>query len=193
MLAGIGALAILIVAGTLGIGHIFELAGNRIASSTGTKYTWESSSNVVRLVEYFHVLDLIIEQPIFGHGLGYYFVVREPIGFTLKEQWYVHENYMLVTLKQGLLGLGLWCWLLVSLVRASLRGRNLPSLIERSWCTGAAAIVVYCIIYSFVHFPLAETNTTFTFALATGVAMGLTGKDTIAFRWKGRRNTPVSS
>ena len=193
MLAGLAVLGILAAAATLGIGNVFGLAGTRIASSAGTEYTWVSSSNVVRLVEYFHVLDLVIEQPIFGHGLGYYFVVREPIGFTLVEQWFVHENYLLVTLKQGLVGLALWVWLLISLVRVGLRGINLPNLTEQSWCAGTAAIVVYCIVYSFVHFPLAEVNTTFTFALATGVAMGLTGTDTIAIRWKGRRTQPAGS
>ena len=75
-------------------------------------------------------------------------------------------------------------------VRTGLRGRSLEDLSEQSWCTGAAALVVYCMVYSLVHFPLAETNTTFTFALCTGVAMRLTATDTIALRWKGRRTQP---
>ncbi len=188
MIAGIAALGIVLLGGTLGIGKVFELAGSRFASSAGTKFTNESSSNVVRLVEYFHVLDLIAEQPIFGHGLGYYFVVREPIGFTLIEQWFTHENYLLVTLKQGLIGLALWMWLLIAFVRVGLNGRRLKDIYEQSWCTGMAALVVYCMIYSLVHFPLAETNTTFTFALCVGVAMRLTATDVYALRWKGRRS-----
>lgn len=193
MLAGIGALGIVVLGGTLGIGKVFELAGSRFASSAGTKYTWESSSNVVRLVEYFHVLDLIAEQPIFGHGLGYYFVVREPIDFTLIEQWFTHENYLLVTLKQGLIGLALWMWLLIAFIRVGLSGRRMKDIYEQSWCTGMAALVVYCMIYSLVHFPLAETNTTFTFALCVGVAMRLTATDVYALRWKGRRTEATDS
>jgi O-antigen ligase len=190
MLGGCVAACIVVLGLTLGIGHVFELAGNRFASSAGTKYSWESSSNVVRLVEAFHVLDLIAEKPIVGHGLGYFFVVREPIEFSLIEQWFVHENYLLVTLKQGLIGLALWLWLLIAFVRTGLRGRSLEDINEQSWCTGAAALVVYCMVYSLVHFPLAETNTTFTFALCAGVAMRLTATDTIALRWKGRRTQP---
>lgn len=181
------ALGIVALGSTLGIGKVFELAGTRFASSAGTKFTYEASSNVVRLVEYFHVLDLIIEQPIFGHGLGYYFVVREPINFSLIEQWFVHENYLLVTLKQGLVGLALWVWMLVAFVRVGVKGRHLEDVYEQSWCTGMAALVVYCMVYSFVHFPLAETNATFTFALCVGVAMRLTATDVYALRWKGRR------
>ena len=187
MLAAIAAVGIAVLAVGLGIGHVFELAGNRFASSAGTKYTWESSSNVVRLVEYFHVLDLIVESPIFGHGLGYFFVVREPINFSLVEQWFVHEQYLLVTLKQGLVGLALWVWMLVSFIRTGLRGRRLADPDEQAWCVGTAALVVYCMVYGFVHFPLAETNTTFTFALAVGGTMRYVATDTIALRWKNRR------
>ena len=187
MLGGIAALGIVTIGLGLGIGHIWELAGNRFASSTGTENTWESSSNIVRIVEYLRVLELISKQPIVGYGLGYSFVVREPLEFTLIQQWFVHENYLLVTLKQGLIGLALWMWLLIGFVRTGLRGRSLPNLAEQSWCTGAAALVVYCMVYGLVHFPLAETNTTFTFALVTGVAMRMTATETIALRWKGRR------
>ena len=187
MVAGICLLGIIILGSTLGIGNVLELAGSRFASSAGTKFTEESSSNIVRLVEYFHVLDLIADQPIFGHGLGYYFVVREPIHWTLIEQWFVHQNYLLVTLKQGLIGLALWVWMLIALIRVGVNGRRLNDLYEQSWCPGAAAVVVYCMVYSLVHFPLAETNTTFTFALCIGVAMRLTATDVYALRWKGRR------
>jgi len=188
MLGGLAALGILTLGVTLGIGHVWELAGNRFASSAGTTYTWASSSNMVRLLEYAHVIEFVQEQPIFGKGLGFFIVVPESIGGNLKEQWFVHQNYLLVLLKQGLVGLALWVWLLIGFVRVGVQGRNLPSRIERSWCTGAAALVVYCMVYGLVHFPLAETNTTFTFALATGAAMRLTATDTIALRWKGRRS-----
>lgn len=186
----VAAVSIGVIAVGLGIGHVFELAGNRFASSAGTKYSWESSSNVVRLVEYFHVLDLITENPIFGHGLGYFFVVREPVYFSLIEQWFVHENYLLVTLKQGLIGLGLWVWLLVAFVRVGVNGRRLPNLDEQAWCTGAGAVVIYIMVYSLVHFPLAETNTTFTFAMILGAAMRMTSRGSTALRWKGRRSLP---
>jgi O-antigen ligase len=193
MLGGMAALGIMTLGLVLGIGQVWELAGNRFASSAGTKYTWASSSNVVRLLEYVHVFEDIAEQPIFGHGLGYFFVVPETIGGKLKEQWFVHQNYLLVMLKQGLIGLVLWVWLLIGFVRTGLRGRNLPNRTEQSWCTGAAALVVYCMVYGLVHFPLAETNTTFTLALAIGAAMPLVASDRLALRWKGRRTQPEGS
>ena len=50
-----------------------------------------------------------------------------------------------------------------------------------------ASAVVFCVVYSLVHFPLAEVNTTFPLALVLGAAMRLTATGTIALRWKGRR------
>jgi O-antigen ligase len=188
ILLGFGILGVGMLASTLNISAIWNLAGARFASSTGTDFTWESSSNVVRLVEYVRVAEDIIQKPIFGWGLGYYFVVREPITFTLSEQWYTHEMYLYVWLKQGLIGLALWLWLLVALVRTGVSGRRLPSFWEQSWCVGAAGVVVYIMVFSLVHFPLAEVNATFTFALVNGVAMAAAARGTIAFRWKGRRS-----
>ncbi len=190
MVVGMAIVGVIAIALVLGINQIWELAGTRFASSTGTKVTFEASSNIARLAETFHVLGLIAQNPIFGHGIGYSFVFREPNKFTLHEQWYVHEYYLQVMLKQGLIGLIFWVWMLIGFVRTGIRGRNLPTVMEQSWCTGAAAAVVYCMAYSLVHFPFAETNTTFTFALLTGVAMRLSTSDTIALRWKGRRTLP---
>jgi len=186
-MGGSAVVGVVILAGALHIGSIGTMAANRFASSTGTKGLNEAASNVVRLVEYAHVLEDIIEQPWFGHGLGFKFVVREPLNNTLVEQWFTHENYLLVTLKQGLLGLAIWLWLLFSLIRTGLRGRNLPNVTEQSWCTGAAAFMVFCAAYSLVHFPLAEVNTTFPLALVLGAAMRMTATGNLALRWKGRR------
>jgi hypothetical protein len=190
MLCGLGAVGVAVLALSLGIGNIWFLAGNRFASSTGTESTGSSASNVVRLMEYANVLKHIGEQPIFGQGLGFTIVVPQTIGEHLKEQWFVHQNYLLVTLKQGLVGLALWVWLLIGFVRTGLKGRSLPNRVEQSWCTGAAALVIYCMVDGFVHFPLAETNTIFTFALATGVSMRLVATDSVALRWKGHRTLP---
>lgn len=189
MLAGLTVIGVVAIGATMGIGGIGAMVSERLASSTGTEYhgvTGDESSNIVRIVEYLRVLGEIAQSPIFGYGLGYSFVIREPMTFTLNEQWYVHENYLLVWLKQGILGLGIWIWMLVALTRTALRGRRLPEFVEQSWCAGAASCVVYCIVYCFVHFPLAEVNTAFPFALITGVAMRLTGTEMVALRWKAK-------
>jgi len=181
-----GALAI---ATALGFGNIGEIAAGRFNSSFQTTYDADSLSNFVRLSEYLNVIGNIMRKPWFGYGLGFAFVNRELIYFKLISQWFTHDNYLLVTLKQGLIGLALWIWLMIAMLRTALKGRHLPDRVQQSWCMGTAAMAVYVIVYQFVAFPMAEVNTVFTFALGIGVTMDLTRTGTFAIRWKARPAT----
>jgi len=185
--AAIGAVAAVVAFGALGMGDIAMVAGSRFSSSASTEMSIETGSNVVRLVEYFHVLGDIVKKPLFGWGLGYYYVVQEPIGFRLVEKWYVHQNYLLITLKQGLLGLVLFVTMLIAAFRTGMAGRHFPEPWKQAWCTGTASATLWLILYCNVHFPLAEVNTVFTTALLWGGAMSLTRTGRTVLRW---RRTP---
>ena len=172
---------ILVLATLIGVDNLLVQAGSRLSSSVSTEMTYEAGSNVVRLAEYAQVFAHILRAPWLGHGLGYAFVVREPIHLQLLEQWFTHDNYLLVWVKQGLLGLAVFVWMLVAAVVTGARGRRLEDRGAAAWCTGTSAATVYVIVYSFVHFPLAEVNTTFALALMWGVCMSLvaTGRTAI--------------
>src|SRR4029079_2192079 len=114
--------AAVVMATALGFGNIGEIAAGRFSSSFATKYDSDSLSNFVRLGEYLNVIGHILQKPWFGHGLGFAFVTREAINFKLITQWFTHDNYLLVTLKQGLLGLALWIWLMIACLRTALKG-----------------------------------------------------------------------
>ena len=187
LLAGLAGLVVVggvLLSVVFNIRNLADLALSRLSSSTGTEFTFETSSNIVRLVEYARVLDDIVLAPWLGHGLGYFFVVREPLHQQLLEQWFVHQNYLLVWLKQGLLGLALFVTMLVAAVRTGLDGRRLEEPLAAAWCTGAAAATVFVMIDSFVHFPLAEVNATFPIALLWGGAIALTARGRWRFRWR---------
>lgn len=189
VITGLGIAVAVFAFAVLGLGDIAEIAGSRFASSTGTEMSWETGSNIVRLVEYFHVLGDIAQKPWFGWGLGYYYVVQEPIGFRLIEKWYCHQNYLLITLKQGLLGLALFVWVLIAAFRTGWGGRRAVEPWRQAWCTGTAAATLWLILYSNVHFPLAEVNTVFTTALIWGGAMSMTRTGRSLLRW--RRGEPA--
>jgi len=180
----IGVAAAVFAFAALGMGNIAEVTGSRFSSTTGTEMSIETGSNVVRLVEYFHVLGDIVKKPIFGWGLGYYYVVQEPIGFRLVEKWFVHQNYLLITLKQGLVGLVAFVWMLFAAFRTGWDGRRFDEPWKQAWCAGTASATLWLILYANVHFPLAEVNTVFTTALIWGGAISMTRTGRTVVRWR---------
>jgi hypothetical protein len=184
VLLGAGVFVATLAAGAYGIQDIFTNAAERFASSGSTEVSFETTSNIVRLSEYMHVAEDIIHSPIIGYGLGYSFVVKDPISFVSEEHWFVHQNYLLVWLKQGLIGLALFVWVLISAFRTGWSGRNRKDPYEAAWCAGAAAVALHLLIYCNVHFPLAEVNSTFAVALMWGGAMSLTATGRTVLRWK---------
>ena len=142
-----------------------------------------------RLLEYDRVLRDIAATPWLGRGLGYFFVTRDPFFRTLHEQWYVHQNYLLVWLKQGVLGLAFFVATLVSAVAAGLRGGRHDAPWAAAWCAGTAAVTVQVMVFSNMHFPLAEVNATLPVALMWGAMIALTSQDRWRLTW---RSTPSS-
>jgi O-antigen ligase len=185
LLASVGVGGILVFALAFGFGDIFVAAGERFASSGSTQQSFESTSNIARLGEYMRVLPLIFKNPIFGHALGFSFVgvdvtsdVRNP------DQWYVHQNYLLVWLKQGLIGLALFVWVLVGALVTGYQGRRVPDPYQAAWCAGASAVALWLLVYCNVHFPLAEVNSTFLVGLIWGGAMAITARGWTRIRWR---------
>lgn len=179
----VGVVGAVVIAEVYGIRGLGELALSRLSSSTGTQYSFETSSNIVRLVEAAKVFTEIAAAPLQGHGIGHSFVVREPIHLQMHDQWFCHENYLLVWMTQGLIGLGLFVWMLFAAVRMGLAGRRREDPGEAAWVMGTAAATVYVIVYNLVHFPLGEVNTTFTLALMWGCTMSLTASGWRELRW----------
>ena len=144
---------------------------------------------MTRLAEYADAIDHASRAPWLGHGLGYTFLTREPIGFTVMEQWFVHQNYLLVWLKQGLLGLALFVWMLWAAARLGWRGaRHHEDPWESSWCAAAAAATIFLMTLSLSNFHLDEVNPTFSLALLWGGTMALENRGTLRLRW----NAPVA-
>jgi hypothetical protein len=186
-LAVFGVLGAAIASSALGLGNLAESAAERFASAGSTELREETTSNIVRLSEYLKVIEDLVHQPFVGYGLGYSFVVKDPITFKSEEHWFVHQNYLLVWLKQGAIGLALFVWVLIGAFRTGWRGRHLPDRNQAAWCLGAAAVALHLLIYCNVHFPLAEVNSTFLTALIWGGAMSLTANDWTWVRWSAGR------
>lgn len=184
-----GLVLVLVLAGGA-LATFFDIPGlamgawRRLASSTGLQYTSATASNYFRLLEYDRALRDIAATPWWGRGLGYAFVTRDPFFNTMHEQWYVHQNYLLVWLKQGVLGLALFVAALVSAVTLGWRGRLLAEPWAAAWCAGAAAVTIDIMVMSTMHFPLGEVNETFLLALLWGVTLALASPGRWRFAWR---------
>ncbi len=183
-LTGLFIAGVLLMAVFFDVGQIFEAAATRLGSVTSTKASFESSSNIARLVEYSHVLRIVATQPLFGMGLGFTYVDVEVLHGQLIQKWYTHNNYLYVWLKQGLLGLWIFLWMMFAALRTGVRGRTLADPIEAAWCAGAAGATLFIILYSNVHMPLADVNCVFVLAFLWGGAMAATRRKLWVLRLK---------
>lgn len=162
-------------------------AGTRLLSSTGTELNYETRSNLIRLGEYLYVWNLIQESPWIGHGVGYVFTMKQVISFEAGVQWYVHQYFLFIWLKQGLLGLGLFTWLLVAAVSLGAREtRRREDPMESAWFATMAAATVFLIVLSLSNFPFGVVNEMFLLALLWGGAMAMTRKGSVSIRWSAR-------
>jgi len=183
-LIGLGLAGAVTLGLVLGQTDFLELAGSRFGSIGGTEFTHQNASKVVRFAEYDAVISHIAVAPWLGHGLGYTFRFREPIGFTILEQWYSHQIYLFVWLKQGLVGLLALLWLLFTAVRMGVRGaRHHDGQWESAWMATSAAATILVAVMDLSNFQLAFSHVTFSLALLWGGTIALSGEGFIRFRW----------
>ena len=153
-----------------GSDRVLSAAGSRFGSSFSTETTGETLSNVIRLLEYERAVQGALESPVVGQGLGYSFVTRDPITRDARSQWYVHNYYLLIWLKLGIVGLAAFAWLIASLVRSGARtARDDPSWAARAWAIATVAVTCQVLVILITNFSLADVNTAFVLAYLWGV------------------------
>ena len=84
-----------------------------------------------RLYNYKITPELIVEKPIFGHGTGAYHTeicrfVDNPEWCTIFS-WHPHDQYLFFAADHGLLGVGLYIFLIFSLYRTAFKSSNLEA------------------------------------------------------------------
>jgi hypothetical protein len=145
----------------------------------------ETRSNVIRLLESARVLTLIIQSPIVGHGVGFTFTFKDPFNRKLTSQWGVHENFLLVFLKQGIIGLACFLWMLWAAVSFTWReGRRRTDSLEAAWFATALTSTVFMIVFSLSNYPFARVNETFFLAMVWGGAMAMGRTGLLTLRWQ---------
>lgn len=185
----LGVVGAFVVASAIGDVGILQGAGMRLFSITtsgsSTESEYESRSNVIRFWEYATMLRHVWQSPWVGHGIGFSVPVKEPFSGVIAEQNYAHESYIIILLKQGILGLAIFLWLLVASIAMSARaaGRATDPW-ESAWLATAATTTVFLAIFSLTSFPFAVVNEMFLLGLLWGGAMAVCGRDKLLIRWK---------
>jgi O-antigen ligase len=183
LLLGIGAV---VTSSVFGWGDTAAIFGSRLVSSVGTEHNTESSSNFERILEWIASARKIAEAPWMGHGLGLTLHVRHPIYQVTSTQWYIHQLYLWIWLKEGLIGLISLVAVLVVAIRTGLwSARRLPPP-EAAWGAAAAAATAYTAALGFTNYPMAMVNSTYIMVLMWGIALSLGGPAHWHFTWRAR-------
>jgi O-antigen ligase len=188
-LIGTGAAGAVTLAVLYGQADILQQAGGRFASIGSTELAIETYSNVVRLIEYEAVAEHILKSPWLGHGLGFTFVVINPQLGTPTPQWWVHQNYLLVWLKQGVIGLALFIWMLWTAFWLGARhARRREDPFESGWLAATAASTAFMAVFSMADFPFDSAESMFFLALLWGGSMAMAGRGFLRLRWTPHRH-----
>jgi O-antigen ligase len=179
-----GALGATAASVMLGKFNLFTQASNRFGSITGTEMTGDSGSNIMRLVEYGLAAKEIARSPWIGHGYGFTFVGKNPLTLLGWEQFWVHQNFILIWLKQGLLGLLLFLWMLWRAMALGVReARRRADPAEATWFATAAAATLSLSVLAMTNFPFAKVDAIFLLALLWGGAMAMTRTGLLTIQW----------
>ncbi len=166
-----------VLAATLGFsmlffggGDLLDALGGRFSSSFSTEVSGATLSNLVRLDEYDRAIGAALESPVLGQGLGYSFITKDLLLGTVRDQWFVHNYYLLIWLKLGIVGLAAFAFLLGTSVRAAKRVCDEdPDWRARAWAIGAIAVTVQVLAILATNYSLADLTTAFVFAFVWGV------------------------
>ena len=156
-----------------GWSDILAIVARRFVSSLVLSGSDDSASNIARLVEYGESFRYIAAAPWLGHGLGFTLLVRQPMYGITTTQWYVHESYLHMWLKEGLVGLIALIGLLFAGLRLGIRGAMALDDEAAAWSAAAASCTVYVIVHAFTNMTFGVVNGNFLIALLWGIALSL--------------------
>jgi O-antigen ligase len=168
----------------LGQADVLREAWSRLASIGSVKVGYEARSNLIRLSEYSAAMKQILQSPWTGHGIGFSFPVKQPFSNETADQWWLHQSFLLIWLKQGVIGLALFLWTIGSAITLGVReSRRRTDPWESAWLATIAAGTVFLAVLSLSNFPFAVVNEMFLLALLWGGGMAMIREGFVSIRW----------
>ena len=143
-----------VLLGVIGFGAVLAtgfLDSNRVFSRTEEMSGTDFGALTRRLEESLNAWNGFLQRPLFGQGLGY----RVPTVLLKNDQWYeddlylIHNFYLYILLKFGMVGIPVFFGFLASLLRTAIstfRQARLP--FDRAFSCGLAALIVALLVES---------------------------------------------
>jgi len=175
----------------LGLAEVVGMVGGRFASSFETRNTPETVSNIVRLVELRTALSHILASPWLGDGHGSTLIVRQFFYPRTGPQWWVHQSYVMICLKQGVIGLLALLWVLFAALRLGLKGASHADPQIAGWCAAAAAGTVFAAVVGLTNYHFFMVTMNFILALLWGIALAVGEPQRLWLAW--RASAPAAS
>lgn len=115
---------------------------NRVS---GVAAPTEEGSAAWRLIEFYNVIQMILQHPIVGWPWGVEFINFTGIDLPALNSLIPHNSYLYMLLRAGIFGLAVWVWLLVAMLRMNFRAiRGAPTPGYRflaCWMTTATLLI----------------------------------------------------
>jgi len=182
---GVLLLTTVVTAVLMGWSDLPALLGTRFGSSFTTgNGSSVSASNLARMIEHAASFRLIQQNPLFGYGMGLELHIRDPLRGLVSKQAYVHESYLWLWLKQGLIGVVLLLAVLFQAVRTALTGAAATDDERSAWCLTAAGVTIYFGVLNLTSFHLAQVNATMFQSLLWGFALATTRPVQLKLVWR---------
>lgn len=140
----------------------------------GGKPDFGTISNLYRLIEWRESWNKIKEKPLAGHGFGY--KITFPDLFTKREisTWFVHQNYLLLALKTGFLGLISFIWLSIAFLRTGISAfKKLKPSPEKGMILGFVSNYLQLLLVAFTNYVYANINHATYLAFVMGAVIVL--------------------
>ncbi len=174
-----------------GGGDVASMLNTHRLASFGTQHTSETASNIERLVEYRAAWLAILSSPMVGKGLGYEVVIRQPFYLVTTSQWFIHEMYLWIWLKQGIIGLIALLAVLWAALRLSVSNAMRLEGEAAGWSAGVAACTLYLAIIGLTHYPFAQVNCSLLIAFLWGIMLSFNRPDRLWITWRGSAAGPL--
>lgn len=166
-------------------GSLFSRVGKRFISSFSTRLSPETASNFERLIEYKACWERIKDKPILGYGIGYINSFKDPITKRRIDRWAVHQFYLMVTLKMGLIGLFAFLWIFYVFLRKGLNeSKRIKNVYYKGLSFGFIANSVQLLIISFTNHEFASVPNTFYLAFTLGGVLVITSQNALSSKEK---------